>query len=101
MLQRMVACRSGRLFDVSLDELRRAFEGLSLRSHDLRHFRYTYLKTTQIPKPILDYWLGHAGVGMGKIYDHSSQIIEDRKKYVNLCGIGFDPEPQNAQVASA
>jgi integrase len=90
MLKKMLAGRTvGRLFPVTLDEIRRAFEQLGLKSHALRHFRYTHLQKSSLPKPLLDYWLGHSGVGMEKIYGHMAQVLEQRRKFAGTCGIGF------------
>jgi integrase len=89
-LTRMLADRTtGRLFDVSIDEIRRAFERLGLKSHALRHFRYTHLQNSAVPNSIRDFWLGHSVAGMERIYGHQSQNVELRQKLAKQAGLGF------------
>jgi integrase len=89
-LIRLLAGRTtGRLFDVSIDEIRRAFERLGLKSHALRHFRYTHLQNSAVPNPIRDFWLGHSVAGMERIYGHQSENVELRQKLARQVGLGF------------
>jgi integrase len=93
MLRRHVGTRtSGKLFDVTVDEVRRAFERLELKSHDLRHFRYTHLQLNAVPQAILNFWIGHSMPGMTRIYGHLAEISEKRKEIANNIGIGFGLE---------
>lgn len=90
MLNRMLAERTtGRLFDVTLDQVRRAFEKVGLKSHALRHFRYTHLQMSAIPNAIRDYWIGHSAAGMEKIYGHMAQNVELRQKLAREIEFGF------------
>ena len=90
MLNRMLAGRNiGRLFEVTLDQIRRAFEKVALKSHALRHFRYTHLQMSAVPNAIRDYWIGHSAAGMEKIYGHMAQNVELRQKLAREIGFGF------------
>jgi len=106
MLKRMLAGRTtGRLFDVTPDAVRRAFEKFSFRSHALRHFRYGVLGVS-VPSAIRDAWIGHSGVKLEKVYGHTA-APGIRKKFALECGIGFRlpvfaiPEQQEALAVSA
>jgi integrase len=93
VLQRMLAGRTaGRLFDVSIDAVRHAFEKAGLKSHELRHFRYTHLQRAEIPNAIRDYWMGHASKGMERVYGHIAQDAELKKELAQKIGIGFSVE---------
>jgi integrase len=90
MLNRLLAGRAtGRLFDVTLDQVRRAFEKLGRKSHALRHFRYTHLQMSAVPNAIRDYWIGHSVAGMEKVYGHMAQNVELRRKLAREIGFGF------------
>jgi integrase len=92
LVRHAVTRKDGKLFDVTVDEVRRAFERLELKSHDLRHFRYTYLQLNAVPQAILNFWIGHAQPGMIGIYGHLEEIAEKRKEIANNIGIGFNLE---------
>jgi integrase len=90
MLVEMLAGRTtGRLFDVSLKQVRVAFEKLGIKSHQLRHFRYTRLQTAKIHPAIHNYWIGHSMAGMAKIYGHTHEDAELRQRLAREVGIGF------------
>jgi len=90
LLARMLAGRTtGRLFDASIDTIRRAFERIGLKSHSLRHFRYTHLQVSAVPNAIRDYWIGHSAAGMEKIYGHMAQNTELRRNLAADIGVGF------------
>jgi integrase len=107
MLTAMLEGRTtGRLFQLTDDQIRRAFERVELLSHDLRHFRYTWLQLAAVPNAIRDYWVGHSVPGMAKIYGHMAENVELRQKLAREIGYGFRlldfaaPERQEA-VAQA
>jgi len=90
LLTKMLAGRTtGRLFDVSIDTIWRAFERIGLKSHSLRHFRYTHLQVSAVPNAIRDYWIGHSATGMEKIYGHMAQNTELRQSLAADIGVGF------------
>jgi integrase len=80
---------NGRLFPLTPDAVRRAFERLGIHSHDLRHFRYTHLMRADCPNVIRDYWIGHASKGMELVYGHLAQDADLRRKLAKEVGIGF------------
>jgi integrase len=92
LVRHAVTRKDGKLFDVTVDEVRRAFERLKLKSHDLRHFRYTHLQLNAVPQAILNYWIGHSMPGMAGIYGHLAEIKDTRKEIANNIGIGFNLE---------
>ena len=92
MLTAMLAGRTGgRLFDVTLDEVRRALEDLNIKSHSLRHYRYTHLqKCYEFLHPAIhNFWIGHSMPGMAKRYGHIVEDVELRKHMVRRVGLGF------------
>jgi integrase len=80
---------TGRLFDLTIDELRRALESLKLKSHSLRHFRYTHLERHKVHAAIHAFWIGHSMGGLRKIYGHIEEDRELRQKIAREIGIGF------------
>jgi integrase len=79
MLVEMLADRStDRLFEVTTDEVRWAYEKASIKSHALRHFRYTHLQKSKVHPAIHNYWIGHAVKGMADIYEHIHEDTELR-----------------------
>lgn len=91
MLTAMLAGRtSGRLFDVSLDQIRYAYERVKIKSHSFRHFRYTLLQKHKIHPAIHSYWIGHSTKGMSAIYGHIEQDVELRQRLVREVGLGFN-----------
>jgi integrase len=90
MLQRKLGDRiAGRLFELSVNQVRYAFEGVNIQSHALRHFRYTHLLMSNIPQPVRDFWIGHSAAGMEKIYGHVAQNKELRQRLAREIGLGF------------
>ena len=93
MLTAMLGDRTtGRLFDVTLDEMRRAFEDLDIKSHSLRHFRYTNLqKCYEFLHPAIhNFWIGHSMPGMAKRYGHIIEDVDLRQQMVRRVGLGFN-----------
>lgn len=84
---------TGRLFDVTLDAVRWAYECLGMRSHSLRHFRYTLLQEHQIHPAIHNYWIGHSMKGMVKYYGHIHENVELRQRIAREVGLGFTLPP--------
>jgi hypothetical protein len=82
---------TGRLFDLTLDEVRRAFEDLNIKSHSLRHFRYTHLqKCYEFLHPAIhNFWIGHSMPGMAKRYGHIIEDVELRQQMARRVGLGF------------
>jgi integrase len=113
MLIAMLAGRTtGRLFDVSLDQIRYAYERVAIKSHSFRHFRYTLLQKHKIHPAIHAYWIGHSAKGMSTIYGHIEQDIELRQRLVREVGLGFrlpksvatpipEPVPESQMAVSA
>lgn len=90
MLIAMIGSRnSGRLFDITIDRVRWAYEKLGIKSHSLRHFRYTLLQKSKIHLAIHNYWIGHSMKGMAAIYGHIHEDIELRQRLVREVGLGF------------
>jgi len=83
---------SGKLFPLTVDMVRRAYERLNIRTHDLRHFRYTWLQRAEIPNAIRDSWIGHASKGMERVYGHVAQDTALKHQLVEKIGIGFKLE---------
>jgi integrase len=90
MLAAMVGERkTGRLFDVTIDQIQWAYEKLGIKSHSLRHFRYTHLQAFKIHPVIHNYWLGHSMNGMASIYGHIHEDRELRQRLVREVALGF------------
>jgi integrase len=99
MLNAMLSGRTtGRLFEVmrrsglpgtAEDKVRWSFERLGLKTHALRHFRYTHLQMSSVPNAIRDFWIGHSQSGMEAIYGHISKNAQLRRKLAAEIGIGF------------
>src|ERR1700678_2630714 len=92
LLVRATTEGKGRIFPVTVDIARRTFERLNIRTHDLRHFRYTHLQRAEIPNAIRDYWVGHASKGMERVYGHVAQDTALKHQLVETIGIGFNLE---------
>ena len=90
MLRTLVAGRTtGRLFELTINQVKYAYEQAGIPSHSLRHFRYSLLQMSSIPQPIRDFWIGHSSSGMEKIYGHAAQNKELRSRLALEVGIGF------------
>jgi integrase len=90
MLVAMLAGRtSGRLFDVTIDEVRWGYEKAGIKSHALRHFRYTHLQKCKVHPAIHNYWIGHAMKGMSEVYGHIHEDVKLRRQLVREVGLGF------------
>jgi integrase len=90
MLVEMLADRTtGRLFEVTIDEVRWAYKKAGIKSHALRHFRYTHLQKSKVHPAIHNYWIGHAMKGMADIYGHIHEDVELRQRLVREVGLGF------------
>jgi integrase len=90
MLVEMLAGRtSGRLFDVTLKQVRGAFEKLGIKSHSLRKFRYTRLDKLKVHPAIHAFWIGHSMGSLKKIYGFVHEDIELRQRLVREVGLGF------------
>jgi integrase len=99
---------AGRLFDISVDAVRWGFDKLGLRSHGLRHFRYTHLQHFQLPSGIHDYWIGHSQKSLEKVYGHIHEHAEPRHSLAREIGYGFTlpavatvEQHEHAEVVSA
>jgi integrase len=92
LLIKSSADRVGKIFPVTVDTVRRTYERLNIRTHDLRHFRYTHLQGAEIPNAIRDYWIGHASRGMERVYGHVAQDNALKHQLVERIGIGFSLE---------
>ena len=103
ILTAMLAGRdSGRLFSVTIDSVRWAYGRLEIKSHSLRHFRYTLLQKSKIHPAIHAYWIGHSVKGMAAIYGHIQDDIELRQRLVREVGLGFSlPAHAAPQTASS
>lgn len=106
MLKIMLAGRTaGRLFSVTIDGARGAFNRVGIKSHSLRHFRYTLLRKANVHPTIHYYWIGHVLKGMAAIYDHTEEDIKLRQRIVREVGLGFTlpvfaaPQPAERQQA--
>lgn len=90
MLVAMIGdCKSGRLFDLTFDQIQWAYEKLGIKSHSLRHFRYTHLQAFKIHPAIHNFWLGHSMKGMAAIYGHVHEDRELRQRLVREVALGF------------
>jgi integrase len=58
------------------DPARRAPIAPGMTFHSLRHCHKTWMNEDQIPAPIQDYRLGHAGHGVGEIYNHRNVTMQ-------------------------
>jgi integrase len=85
--------RKGKIFPVTVDTVRRTYERLNIRTHDLRHFRYTHLQRAEIPNAIRDFWVGHATRGMERVYGHVAQDNALKHQLVERIGIGLSLGP--------
>jgi integrase len=76
MLVAMLGGRTtGRLFDVTIDEVPWIYEKAGIGSDALRHFRYTHLQKCKVHPAIPHYWVGHAMTGMSEVYGHIHEIV--------------------------
>ena len=92
LLTKVTSNRKGKVFPVTVDTVRRTYERLKIRTHDLRHFRYTHLQRAEVPNAIRDYWIGHASKGMERVYGHVAQDTALKHQLVETIGIGFNLE---------
>jgi integrase len=90
LLIKASADHKGTIFPVTADTVRRTYERLNIRTHDLRHFRYTHLQRAEIPNAIRDFWIGHATKGMERVYGHVAQDNALKHLLVERIGIGFN-----------
>ena len=59
--------------------------------HAFRRFRNTYLRNrTTCPDGVRNFWLGHAGGGMGDLYDKIKEDVQFRKEVAEQSGFGFE-----------
>jgi integrase len=58
--------------------------------HAFRRFRNTYLRNrTACPDGVRNFWLGHAGTGMGDLYDEIREDVGFRREVAERSGFGF------------
>jgi integrase len=58
--------------------------------HAFRRFRNTYLRNrTTCPDGVRNFWLGHAGAGMGDLYDKIREDVGFRREVAERSGFGF------------
>jgi integrase len=101
MLMAMLAGRAtGRLFDLTIDAVRWGYDNLKIRTHSLRHYRYTHLDKFPLSPGIRDFWIGHSSAILSATYSHIKKDIELRQRLVREVGLGFSlptvaamPEP--------
>jgi integrase len=64
--------------------------GISEGFHAFRRFRATHLEAQNIPRSLLQYWLGHSGNSISDRYIKIAQDIETRKDWAKKAGFGFE-----------
>ena len=59
-------------------------------NHAFRRFRNTHLRNRAgCPDGLRNYWMGHADVTMGDLYDKIKEGVNFRKEWAERCGFGF------------
>jgi integrase len=59
--------------------------------HSFRRYRETHLgKVVGLPRAIRIFWMGHAEENMTDLYDKGKEDPDERRKWAERCGIGFD-----------
>lgn len=103
MLNAMLAGRTaGSLFNLSLAQVRYAYEQLGIKSHSLRYFRYQHLENNNVLPRVRAYWIGHSMGKLAQIYGRIQENNEDdtrlRHRIAEEIGIGFRPPEIAAPV---
>jgi len=59
--------------------------------HSARRWRVTHLRANRVPEDIIQFWIGHSSnKSITDRYSKLAQNIEERKKYANEAGLGFN-----------
>lgn len=84
----------GMLFPLSEKTYRDQFHALGITTgfHSLRRFRVTHLQKMNVPLSLIEFWTGHAAVGITGRYTKVGNEIETRKTEAARVGLGFKLE---------
>ena len=58
--------------------------------HSFRRYRLTHLRSQGVPEDLIQYWMGHAKVGVTDRYSKMSENVGLRKEWVAKAGLGFE-----------
>lgn len=79
-----------RLFPISYRTALRKLKGLGVPGcHSMRRMRLTYLDSQNVPRSTVEYWAGHAAVGITERYLKGGNEIAQRKDWTERAGLGF------------
>lgn len=79
-----------RLFTLSERTLRRRIAAHGIPGfHSLRRFRITHLQSQSVPETLTKFWAGHAAGDVTERYTKIGSQIEERKKWSEKAGLGF------------